>query len=373
MRKFVGKHLKTLLPYSTLTLGLVFTYPPANAQNSQQPSQQNDDITRRDLANFDRFLDDHRETAQQLRKDPSLIDNHQFLDSHPELQAYLRQHPQVRQEIQDNPNAFMHDENPYDRQEGSRDNDITRRDVANFDRFLDDHRETAEQLRKDPSLIDSHEFLNSHPELQTYLQQHPQVRQEIQDNPNAFMHDENRYDRQEGNRDNESNRRELASFDQFLDSHRETAEQVRKDPTLLNNDQFVKNHPALQTYLQQHPEIGQQVKQNPDAFMQHEASYDRREDSMDRDMLHKPSANFAQFLGSHSNISSDLTKDPSLAKNSEYLANHPELNDYLNSHPDVRQELLANPQSFVASAQQSGTAPKTNPAVKSTTPPTPKP
>jgi hypothetical protein len=34
------------------------------------------------------------------------------------------------------------------------------------------------------------------------------------------------------------------------------------------------------------------------------------------------------------------------------MANHPELKEYLNAHPEVRQELMANPQSFVASAQQ---------------------
>ena len=38
-------------------------------------------------------------------------------------------------------------------------------------------------------------------------------------------------------------------------THREIAEQLRKDPSLVKNDEFVKNHPALQTYLQQHPEV----------------------------------------------------------------------------------------------------------------------
>jgi peptidoglycan hydrolase CwlO-like protein len=72
----------------------------------------------------------------------------------------------------------------------------------------------------------------------------------------------------------------------------------------------------------------------------------------DRDMSHKSSASFGEFLDAHANISKDLSKNPSLAKNQEYMANHPELKEYLNAHPEVRQELMANPQSFVASAQQ---------------------
>lgn len=112
------------------------------------------------------------------------------------------------------------------------------------------------------------------------------------------------------------------------------------------------SHPALQAYLQQHPEVREEVKENPNAFMHQEDRYDRRENHVDRDMSHRPSASFGEFLDSHSDISKDLSRNPSLAKNDEYMANHPELKEYLNAHPEVRQELWANPQSFVASAQQ---------------------
>ena len=88
------------------------------------------------------------------------------------------------------------------------------------------------------------------PALQAYLQQHPQVREEIKESPETFMRKENRFDRPEYTRDRDTTRRELANFDQFLDSHRETAEQLRKDPPLVNNEQFVKSHPDLQAYLQ---------------------------------------------------------------------------------------------------------------------------
>ena len=175
------------------------------------------------------------------------------------------------------------------------------------------------------------------------------------------MRKENRFDRPEYTRDRDTTRRELANFDQFLDSHRETAEQLRKDPSLVNNEQFVKSHPDLQAYLQQHPEVREEVKENPNAFMHQEARYertedaaryDRRENGVDRDISHKSSTSFGEFLDGHANISKDLSKNPSLAKNQEYLANHPELKEYLTAHPEVRQELMANPQSFVASAQQ---------------------
>ena len=133
-------------------------------------------------------------TAEQLRKDPSLADNPQFLKTHPALQTYLQEHSAVREELKENPSAFMRQEDRYDRSENDRDRDNTRRELTNFDRFLDSHRETAEQLRKDPSLADNQQYLKDHPELQAYLQQHPAVQQELKNNPNTFMQEEARYD-----------------------------------------------------------------------------------------------------------------------------------------------------------------------------------
>ena len=63
-------------------------------------------------------------------------------------------------------------------------------------------------------------------------------------------------------------------------------------------------------------------------------------------------------LGGHSSINEQLSKDPSLVKNQEYMQNHPELKDYLNQHPDVRQGLMQNPETFVKSSQQFNTTNK---------------
>ena len=56
-----------------------------------------DDVTPRELANFDTFLDSHPEISEQLRKDPSLVDNRQFVESHAALQQFLADHPGARE------------------------------------------------------------------------------------------------------------------------------------------------------------------------------------------------------------------------------------------------------------------------------------
>jgi hypothetical protein len=145
---------------------LLWIAPRLNAQSTSPSTQQSasfqeSDITRQELARFDRFLDDHHDIAQRLRSDPSLVNDQDYLEDHPDLQTYLQQHPGIREEIKEHPNYFMQQENRYDRQEAARgDIDTNRRqELAQFDRFLDGHREVSEQLRRDPSLVNNREYL----------------------------------------------------------------------------------------------------------------------------------------------------------------------------------------------------------------------
>src|SRR6202007_1786918 len=103
-----------------------------------------------------------------------------------------------------------------------------------------------------------------------FLQEHPAIREEIKENPNYFMRQENRYEQRE-------DARALAQFDQFLDSHRDLSEQLRRDPSLANNQQFVDSHPALQAFLQQHTEVRQDLSRNPNGYMQQINQYESRE------------------------------------------------------------------------------------------------
>jgi hypothetical protein len=338
----------------------------------QREINPNRNAMRWQMGNLDQFLDSHPEIAEQLRKDPSLVNNKEFVGKHPALQTYLQQHPGVHEEFSENPDAFMRREQRFDRQEDGMDHDTTRGQLASADRFFDTHPEIAEQLRKDPSLVNNKEFVKNHPDLQTYLQQHPGVNQELSENPNAFMHQEQRFDRQEDGLDRDTTRGQLASADRFFDTHPEIAEQLRKDPSLVNNKEFVKNHPDLQTYLQQHPGVNQELSQNPNAFMHQEQRFDRQEDfgrngaSFGDDRDRREMASFGEFLGAHANIAAQISKDPSLLNNKEYMENHPELQEYLKAHPGMQEEVKENPQAFLQSAQQaSKPAPKTSTLQKS--------
>jgi hypothetical protein len=60
------------------------------------------------------YFDSHPQVAHELAKDPTLIDNQQFVDAHPGLHDYLHDHPNVRHEFKSHPYKFMHREDVYD-------------------------------------------------------------------------------------------------------------------------------------------------------------------------------------------------------------------------------------------------------------------
>jgi GrpB-like predicted nucleotidyltransferase (UPF0157 family) len=125
----------------------------------------------------------------------------------------------------------------------------------------------------------------------------------------------------------------------------------------------------LQEFLAEHPGVREEYKENPNAFMHQEQRFDRREDFAmrhDGDVTDKERSGFSEFMHGHGNIAGDLSKNPSLANNQEYLENHPALRDYLKANPNVHQQLAQNPQTFLESTQQS--TPHATPKVGETKP-----
>jgi hypothetical protein len=296
------------LPYSTYAQ----TSTPQDqqaAQSRDRQGAQNDDVMRRDLARFDQFLDSHREVADQLRKTPSLVNDPQFLQNHPELNTYLQDHPSVKQQISERPDTFMsledrysHDRNLRDRDAGGQGNNADRRDDANRDA--------------------------------------------------GGQQDADR--RGDANRGSDAVQRNYASLDEFLNGHREIAEQIRKDPSLVNNQTFVRNHPALQAYLQNNPEVRERLSEDPKGFVYH-AEAENPNSNSNRDPMHDHMAQFGGFLRNHTDVQREVVRDPNVVKDHDFVQNHGELQAFLNSHPDVRAELMADPQNFVHGAQQYST------------------
>ena len=53
----------------------------------------------------------------------------------------------------------------------------------------------------------------------------------------------------------------------FFDSHPGVARVLEKDPTLIDNQAWVDQHPALHAYLKTHPYVRKEFKDHPYKFM----------------------------------------------------------------------------------------------------------
>jgi hypothetical protein len=178
---------------SNLAIGLSLLFfiaisRPAAAQTSDPQK-----VNRAAIANFDAFLDAHPGIEQDLEKDPKLMNNSNYLASHPELKTFLASQPALNAQATHNPRELMNRVNRFEKSG----RDIPKADLKAFDDFLDQHPGMEKELKKNPSLLSDPTYLTNHPDLKSFLAAHPSIQQDISENPRTFMKAEKRFDKAE--------------------------------------------------------------------------------------------------------------------------------------------------------------------------------
>jgi phage-related protein len=192
-----------------------------------------------------------------------------------------------------------------------------------MDQFLDRHPDVAKSLEKKPDLLNDRNYLKRHKDLDEYLAEHPAVREELRENPSYFMRRENQLearsaergdlrasdrdrdrDRNTGDVDRDRNtvgvdrdrsaetdrdldKKEVREMDHFLDKHRGIEKDLEKNPSLVNDLDYLKKHKSLDSFLRKNPRVEAEVKENPSAFMQKQQRLERRNHEMGREPAQK--------------------------------------------------------------------------------------
>ena len=149
---------------------------------------------------------------------------------------------------------------------------VNRAELDNFTKFLLNHPQALQVLKQNPSLFNDPSFQAQHPALQNFLREHPGVAQQLRTNPAQFLHDERLFASHGG----EITRAQAAAADRFLDTHPEIAHQLRQNPSLIDNKEWVADHPELKEFLKNHPGISKEWRETPNAFERREAQYEKR-------------------------------------------------------------------------------------------------
>lgn len=326
----------------SLSLTAISLLAQTSSGSTTQSQATDSDITRGELQHFDGFLDSHDAIAKELKQNPSLINDENYIINHPELAEFLKNHPGVREEIRENPQAFVQREDRFE----AAGRDISRVELHRFDNYLDQHPEVAQDLKNNPKLVDDKDYLAAHPELKDFLGDHPRIREDLKQHPKAFMSRETKFDARERDEAGERNvtRGELEHLDGFLDSHPGIAGDLKKNPQLVNDEKYIINHPELAEFLKNHPGVREEIRENPKAFMERE----KRFENAGKDVTRTELRNFDNYLDQHPDVAQDLKNNPKLVDDKQYMAGHPGLQEFLENHPRVREDLKQHPRMYMA-------------------------
>lgn len=146
-----------------------------------------------DRHEMDNYLINRPDVAEELHKDPALINNPAWLAKHPEVQHYMSTHPNVQKMAAEHPDwATKQVEHSAEKQ--------LNRETGRTDEFLQSHPKVAQELANNPKLIDNKEYLAQHPQLNGYLNSHPEVRSDWQAHPVSFTKAAERTQQMQNNR-----------------------------------------------------------------------------------------------------------------------------------------------------------------------------
>jgi phage tail protein X len=141
----------------------------------------------------------------------------------------------------------------------------------------------------------------------------------------------------------------VGSFENFLNSHPNTAAELQANPNLINEPQWMGHHQGLEEYMVAHPDVRADMHANPGAFMNNGGHWSWNNSGFNNG--NPAASNFRNgYLDEHPEVSQQLARNPGLADNPSYLSAHPGLQDYLNAHPNVQYDLEHHPDRFMNSA-----------------------
>jgi hypothetical protein len=163
--------------FASALLGVAVIMGPSFA------TAQDSDTTKKQIHQFDVFLDSRPKLGSELTHNPTLVKDPTFLKKNPELANYLKTHKDIGTELNENPTAFMQGLDAY------------RQAVTDFDNFLKTHPQVHNDLMKDPKLANDTSYLQKHPGLQDFLSKNASVKAELQNDPVNFMNREKGYEK----------------------------------------------------------------------------------------------------------------------------------------------------------------------------------
>jgi hypothetical protein len=137
---------------------------------------------------------------------------------------------------------------------------------------------------------------------------------------------------------------ETGTMEHYLNNHPKVADELHNDPSLINNPQWLSQHPVVQNWMNKHPNVKEDAATNPKEFVNHT---EHETLNTDRHALNSTD----DYLSKHPALAKQLNENPKLVDDPKFLADHPSLNNYLKEHPGTADEWKSHPNTFADAAR----------------------
>jgi hypothetical protein len=127
-------------------------------------------MIRHALREFDRFLDHHPLIEDDLRLNPRLVNEENFLSRNSELKAFVQGNPAIRTALTTYPHYFLY--RALMREASA---PLRYADIAQLKDLLDREPALETTLAQHPAAIRDPSFLEAHADLKHFLEQHPSL------------------------------------------------------------------------------------------------------------------------------------------------------------------------------------------------------
>jgi len=386
-------------------LGLALTTVPAKAKQqsvattAQPAAASTTDASREELANLDRFLDNHPILEQELGSNPSLVNDPEYVQREPDLQIFLSHHPAVKAELQKDPDYLarrrsLADANAPGPGMTNANPSLDGAEAGELHEFLGAHNDIEQPLKQNPALINDSTFLGTHPDLQTFLNQHPRARYLFVEDPRSFIvpgdapavAPPERVTRVEPSHSERAVAKatppkaiptkatttkatvaraivpsgpefdfgvsddDVARMDQFLEDHSKIARDLTKDPLLVTNHKFLDHHKDLRQFFDEHVRVREAFAEDPRYFVPGNdfgASPPPLEIKKEQELSNRDLAETEAFLRKHKDVAKKMRNDPLVAQDVSFLHHHGDLREFLDTHPHIQIELEEHPRYFM--------------------------
>lgn len=137
---------------------------------------------------------------------------------------------------------------------------------------------------------------------------------------------------------------ETDTMEHYLTNHPKAADELHGNPALINNPQWLAQHPEVQNWMNRHPNAKADAAENPTSFVNH-----TERETLNKDR--KAVTGTDEFLSKHPDMAKELNENPKLIDDPKFLATHPALDNYLKKNPGVRNEWMNHPEAFAKAAR----------------------